>query len=128
MIPICNINEKIYECVSKEFLSDEVIITDERIKHIKEHRGIEFYEFYKNYFAEILDDPDYIFPDSKNTVLVCKNFPDNQKYINLVLRIAVPSDYPSYKNSIITAIGEGYKRFHQRLRNNDFLYKKESLE
>lgn len=35
------------------------------------------------------------------------------------------TDNPEYKNSIITAIGEGEKRFAQRLRNSTILYKKE---
>ena len=42
---------------------------------------------------------------------------ENEKYINLVLRIVIETDNPEYKNSIITAIGESEKRFAQRLRN-----------
>ena len=57
--------------------------------------------------------------------MVCKRIVENEKYINLVLRIAIETDNPEYKNSIITAIGESEKRFAQRLRNNTALYKKE---
>lgn len=106
--------------------TNEVIITDERIRHIRERRGNEFYEKYSHIFQEILSDPDYIFKDLKeNTVLVCKSVIEDEKYINIVLKIAVETDDPIYKNSIITAIGENWKRFSQRLRNNIPLYKKE---
>ena len=57
--------------------------------------------------------------------MVCKRIVENEKYINLVLRIVIETDNPEYKNSIITAIGESEKRFAQRLRNNTALYKKE---
>ena len=50
---------------------------------------------------------------------------DGNKYVNLVLRLVVSTDNPEYKNSIITAVGESMKRFEQRLRNNEPLYKKE---
>ena len=60
-----------------------------------------------------------------HTALVCKRIVENEKYINLVLRIVIETDNPEYKNSIITAIGESEKRFAQRLRNNTVLYKKE---
>ena len=52
-------------------------------------------------------------------------FIEDDKYVNIVLRIVVSEDNPEYKNSIITAIGESTKRFQQRLRNNKPLYKKE---
>ena len=44
--------------------------------------------------------------------------------MNLVLRLVVEGDDPTFKNSIITAVGENEKRFAQRLRNNDPIYKK----
>ena len=56
---------------------------------------------------------------------MCKEFLDDDKYVNLALRIVVSTDNPEYKNSIITAVGESSKRFKQRLRNNIPLYKKE---
>ena len=108
------INREIYKC-----------ITDERIQHIIDRRGKEFYEKYGDKFISILQEPDFIFKDKENTALVCKEFEINKKYVNLVLRLVVSTDNPEYKNSIITAVGESMKRFEQRLRNNEPLYKKE---
>ena len=125
MYLVGKIDTYIYKCITNGIVTDEVIITDERIDHIVERRGREFYDRYGKYFKEIIEDPDYIFADKENTVLVCKEFLDDDKYVNLALRIVVSTDNPEYKNSIITAVGESSKRFKQRLRNNIPLYKKE---
>lgn len=114
-----------YKCITNDIVTDEVIITDERIQHIIDRRGKEFYEKYGDKFINILQEPDFIFKDKENTALVCKELKINNKYVNLVLRLVVSTDNPEYKNSIITAVGESMKRFEQRLRNNEFLYKKE---
>lgn len=115
----------IYSCIASDIATDEVIITDERIQHIKERRGSEFYAEYSGFFAEIIARPDYIFRDTrKNTALVCKTFAYKGATVNLVLRLAVEGDDPSYKNSVITAIKENEKRFEQRLRNNEPVYRR----
>ena len=118
-------NRETYKCITERIVTDEVIITNERIEHIIKRRGKDFYDRYGKYFADIIKNPDYIFKDKKNTALVCKKFIEDDKYVNIVLRIVVSEDDPEYKNSIITAIGESTKRFQQRLRNNKPLYKKE---
>lgn len=120
------IDIKKYSRVTQNIRTDEVIITDDRVRHIIERRGQKFYDEYNARFSEILRDPDYIFGDTReNTALVCKSFVENGATVNLVVRLAVESDNPDYKNSIITAIKENDKRFEQRVRNNIPLYKKE---
>lgn len=114
-----------YRCITEDITSDEVIITPERIQHIRERRGAEFLEKYEQYFPLILSDPDYIFPDDRpNTAIVCKVIGEGEEAINLILRLVVKEDDPNYKNSILTAIRENKKRFAQRLRNNTPLYKR----
>lgn len=121
-----SIDRNIYKCITEKIRTDEVIITDERIGHIIERRGNEFYNKYHSIFGNILKDPDYIFKDKhENSALVCKRIVEDKKYVNIVLRIVVETDNPKYKNSILTAIGEGERRFCQRLKNNEPLYKKE---
>lgn len=122
---IGKLRKEIYKCISDNIATDEVIITDERIKHIKERRGVDFWEKYERYFPLILSDPDYIFPDARvHTAIVCKTIEEDEGTINLVLRLAVEGDNPSYKNSILTAIRENKRRFAQRLRNNTPVYQK----
>ncbi len=106
---IGKIDKNIYKCVTEDIVTDEVIITDERIEHIAQRCERDFYKKYGKYFSEILKDPDYIFPDKKNTALVCKKIIDDGKYINIALRLVTSVDNPEYKNSIITAVGENEK-------------------
>lgn len=123
---IGKIDTEKYQCVTEnKIITDDVVLTDNRMEHIIERRGQQFYDEYRPFFADIVSDPDYIFKDSqKNTALVSKSFLHNGTTINLVLRLVVEGDNPNYKNSIITAIKENEKRFKQRLRNNKPLYKK----
>ena len=115
--------EKYKDITDKEILSEEVIITDNRINHIIERRGVAFFEEYKEKFADIVTNPDCIFKDKKaNTAIACKSFSQNGENVNLVVHLVVEGDDPSYKNSIITAIKENNKRFAQRLRNNKPVY------
>ena len=117
--------EKYQNITDKRILTNEVIITDNRIEHIIQRRGQNFYVEYHEYFSSIIEDPDYIFKDIKaDTAIVSKVFSHKGKNINLVVRLVVEGDDPNFKNSIITAISESEKRFAQRLRNNTPVYKK----
>ena len=108
-----------YRCIAENITTDEVVITEERIWHIKERRGEDFLNKYERYFSLILSEPDFIFPDDRrNTAIVCKIIGEGEDAINLVLRLAVEGDNPQFKNSILTAIRENKKLFAQRLRNN----------
>lgn len=114
----------------KEMLTDEVILMAERVKHIIERRGKEIYDKYSPYIKEIIDTPDYIFDDKEpNTVVISKQIVQDKKHVNIVLKLVVKSDNPDYKNSIITMIDMGQKRFEQYLRKctkeNKIIYKKE---
>ncbi|MBR1724495.1 MAG: hypothetical protein IJ723_05700 [Ruminococcus sp.] len=109
----------------KKILTDEVVLTDNRKEHIIQRRGKDFYDEYHKYFKDIVTDPDYIFKDKKeDTAIISKTFVKNGKTVNIVLRLVVEGDDPNFKNSIITAVGENEKRFAQRLRNNEPVYKK----
>ena len=122
---IGKINLEIYRRISENIRTDEVIITDTQIAHIVERRGREFYEKFRGFFSSILSEPDYIFRDcNPNTAIVCKLFSEHGKSINIILRLAVVGDNPTFKNSILTVIGENTKRFEQRLRNNSPIYDK----
>lgn len=122
---ITRIDIEKYSKISNRILTDEVIITEERLKHIALRRGEEFLSKYWDYFAVILTDPDYIFPDERpNTAIVCKIVGEGSDAVNLILRLTVEGEDPNFKNSILTAIKESDRRFEQRLRNNIPIYKK----
>ena len=56
---IGKIDIEIYKCVAEDIVTDEVIITDERIQHIKS-RHPDDYEKYCKYMSEIVKNPEYI--------------------------------------------------------------------
>ena len=121
---IGKIDKSIYQKVTEnKIITDDVIITSDRIQHIIDRRGQKFYDEYNQYFAEIVSNPDYIFKDkAENTAIAVKTFSNCDTAVNLVVRLMVEGENKNYKNSIITAIRENKKRFNQRLRNNEPIY------
>ena len=115
----------IYDSISNDHITDEVIITEEQIKHIRE-RHPEAYMDTIHYVKEILDSPDYIFKDKRpNTGLVVKRIRNNKENVLLVLKIITSVNEKNYKNSIITSWKVTEKRLNNYLRNKELVYKKE---
>ena len=50
---LCQIDRKLYACVSENIVSEDVIITDERVQHIQE-RHPEDFEKYARYMADMI--------------------------------------------------------------------------
>lgn len=122
---IGKINKDIYKCVTDDILTDEVIITDERIKHIMERHPND-YERYFLYMKEIVESPDYIIETKKpNTALILKSFNDGGTPFKTVLRLITSSDNKSFKNSIITFMKIDEKEWKRLIKNKKVLYKSE---
>lgn len=120
------IDKDIYKCVTDDLITDEVVITDRQIDHIKERHPNDF-ERYKQYFSAIVSEPDYIIEASKpKTALVLKEIKtqDNEVF-KTVVRLATSEDNPEYKNSIITFMKIDEKEWNRLLRNKNILYKRE---
>lgn len=116
---------EIYDCISSNHITDEVIITEEQMMHIRE-RHPEAYIDTMHYIREILDAPDYIFRDKRpNTGLVVKKIQNDAESSLLVLKIITADDKKNYKNSVITSWKITEKRLNNYLRNKDIIYKKE---
>lgn len=119
------IDKKIYSCISKELISDEVIISDSQINHIKERHPND-YERYVSYFAEIVENPDYILEtDKANTAFILKRIEEEGVNTQLILRLQTPQDPKGYKNSIITFLKIDQKKWDKYLRNKKILYSRE---
>lgn len=96
---IGSLDMSIYKCISKDYVTDQVIMTEKQLAHIKEHHP-EAYENAISYLGHILKQPDYIIKDKEpNTGLVIKNVVACEKYVLLVLRICT-SCKEGYQNSI----------------------------
>lgn len=118
------LNKEIFRCISEEIRTDEVIITENQINHVKE-RHPAVYEKFAIYFGEIVREPDYIIEASKpNTALILKEIIQDGVLFKLVLRLATHGENPEYKNSIITFMKIDDKEWKRLLRNKKILYKK----
>lgn len=119
------LNLDIYKCISENIITDEVIITDERIKHIME-RHPDDYERYCLFLKDIISDPDYIIETNKpNSALILKEFNNGEEKFKTIVRLITSCDNTDYKNSIITFMKINSKEWERLIRNKRILYKKE---
>lgn len=119
------IDKNIYSCVTKDIVTDEVVITDNQVEHIKSRHPND-YERYFKYVSDIIKNPDYILEANKpNTAFVLKHITDNDKRYQLILRLKTSEDPQNYKNSVITFLKVGEKRYNRYLRTKKILYKSE---
>lgn len=125
MYLVGKIDIEIYNCITKDITTNEVIITDERIQHIKEHHPNN-YEQYYSYMRSIIENPEYIIEANKpNTALILKSFSNGNETFKTVLRLITSSDNSKFKNSIITFMKINEKEWNRLLKNKKILYKSE---
>ena len=122
---IGKIDRNIYKCVTEDIKTDEVIITDERIQHIKERHPND-YERYREYMQQIVEKPEYIIEANKaNSALILKSFSDGGEQFKTVLRLITSTDDAAFKNSIITFMKIDEKEWKRLIKNKKVLYKSE---
>ena len=125
MYLVGKIDIEIYNCITKDITTDEVIITDKQIDHIK-NRHPNDYELLNKYFEKIVEQPDYIIEANKPfTALILKEIQIDNKKFKTVVRLATSNDTPSYKNSIITFMKIDDREWNRILKNKKILYKSE---
>ena len=119
------IDKEIYRCITDDIVTEEVIITDNQIKHIRERHPND-YERFAEYFPEIIADPDYIIEANRpNTAFILKQIQHDGIMFQLILRLQTSLDSVEYKNSIITFFKIETKKWEKYLRNKKILYRKE---
>ncbi len=125
MHSVGKINRDIYKCVTDDIVTDEVIITDKQIEHIKE-RHTNAFELFEAYSSDIIEHPDYILEANKpNTALILKEIESDSIATKTVLRLATSKDDPTYSNSVITFMKIDEKEWNRLLKNKKILYKSE---
>lgn len=126
MHTIGKIDREIYKCVTEDIVTDEIIITDERIGHIKTQHPNDF-ERYCEYLTQAVINPDYIIGANKpGTALVLKEFADSDsKQFKTIVRLKTSTDNPEFKNSVITFMKINKKEWNRLIRNKQVLYKRE---
>lgn len=123
-INIGRINRKLFTKITQNIITDEVILTRERYIHIVEGHKEDF-ELYGNLLREIIEEPDYILKDYKNTntAMIIKHI-DNTN-INVILRLAIGNDDVHTKNSIMTLYRIRDKNLKKLQEKNKTVYKRE---
>lgn len=122
---IGKINKNIYKCVTEDIVTEDVIITDERINHIKERHPNDF-EKYCQYMNEMVSSPEFIIEANKpKSALILKSFADDDKQFKAVLRLVTSSDNMDFKNSIITFMKINNQEWKRLIKNKKILYKSE---
>lgn len=121
---IGKINKEQYSLISEYIITNEVVLTNKQIEHIKERHPND-YEIYFGYIKEIVENPDYIIRDNNpNTGFLLKEFVEDDKRFQLILRLHTSLDNPNYKNSIITFLKVSKKKYNQYLRNKEIIWKR----
>lgn len=121
-------SQDVKNSIEKEFgklNTDEVILRNERLKHIKD-RHPEVVEILKKDFDKIIKDPNYILKDNKNgdTVWCIKRI--EEKNMNMVIKLSISDkkEHSTYLNSVITAHMLDKKRLDKVLIKKQKIYKK----
>ena len=123
---VCKLNKDLYSVVTADIASDEVIITDKQIEHIKERHPNDF-ESFAGFMSEVIVNPDYIIEANKpNTALVLKEIELDGRKLKLILRLKTSLDPDEYKNSVITFQHINEKRYLRYINNAKILYKRTS--
>lgn len=118
------INTEVLEREFGKIQTDEIIVTNERIAHIKE-RHPEDYILFERYGKESVIAPDLIIKDIKHegTVFMVKKLPETN--LNVVVRVVLETDDSRLKNSVMTFYRIRERNLRKLIEKNDLLYKKE---
>ena len=119
-----NINLSVLEKEFGKLQTSEIIITSERITHIKERHPID-YKLFETYGEQCVQDPDYIIRDRKNrnTVFMIKKLPATN--LNVVSKLALDADKNGLKNSVMTFYRIRERNLQKLKNKNAILYRKE---
>ena len=113
--------------LEKEFgklKTDEIVVTDERLEHIR-NRHPEDFELFEQYGTSTVETPDLIIKDEKseNTVFMVKRLDTTN--LNVVAKLILDTDNNDYKNSVMTFYRIRDKNLKKIEKRNKTLYKRE---
>lgn len=124
IIYLGRLDTKILEAEFGKLGTDELIVTGERIEHIKK-RHPEDYELFEVYGSLAAIKPDIILKDEKNenTVFLIKRL-DNTN-LNVVARVILERENSDLKNSVMTFYRIRSRNLLKLMEKNKILYKSE---
>lgn len=104
---------------NEKLVTDEVVLTDERLyNHILIYHKKE-YEQLKKYIKDIIQEPDYIIEDNRHadTMIYLKQIQEITKKGRVVIKLALGYDKEHSKNSIITLMKLNDRTWEQTIKN-----------
>ncbi|WP_294409268.1 hypothetical protein [uncultured Ruminococcus sp.] len=124
IIELGKLNTQPLESEFGKLKTDELIVTNERIEHIRV-RHPEDFELFEEYSLSVVSDPEFIIKDGKNenTVFVTKKLENTN--LNLVVKVILETDEDELKNSVMTFYRIRDKNLRKLINKNKTLYKKE---
>lgn len=119
------IDKELFRAITPDIVTDEVVLTDERIEHIKRRHPNDF-ERYARHIKEIVSEPDFILVANKpNSAVLLKEFVADNERFQLILRLKTSNDPADFKNSIITFMKIDETRYKLYIKSKKVLYKRE---
>ena len=105
-------------------VTEEVILTLERIEHVKTKHKNQYYEI-EPYLGDIITNPDYILKEREHedTIILLKEVVCNKLKVKMIVRLAT-SNIEGRKNSIITFWKIRERDYRKPIQNSEILYKK----
>lgn len=116
---ITNLDKKKLGIYEKQIITEEVILTDERLyEHILLFHEEEYKQL-RRYINSIIEDPDYIVEDNRHedTMIYLKQIEEISKNGRVVIKLALGKDEEHSKNSIITLMKLNKRTWNQTIRN-----------
>lgn len=116
---ITNLDRKKLGIYESKLITEEVILTDERLyEHILLFHEEEYKQL-KPYIKRIIEEPDYIVEDNRHedTMIYLKEIDDIGKNGRVVIKLALGKDKEHNKNSIITLMKLNKRTWNQTIKN-----------
>lgn len=116
---ITKLDKKKLGLYENKLITEEVILTDERLyEHILLYHKEEYKQL-RPYIKIIIENPDYIIEDNRHedTMIYLKKFNDIGKNGRVVIKLALGQDEEHKKNSIITLMKLNKRTWKQTIRN-----------
>ena len=104
--------------------TDDVVVTNERMEHIRKHHPQDV-EFFEQYASEAIRDPDIIIKDMKNTDTVFTVRKLENTNLNVVVKLVLEGNGEDIKNSVISFYRIRPVNLKKLEEKNKVLYKRE---
>lgn len=121
---ICELDPKLLGNRFGELQTNDVILMNERINHIKVSHGEDF-KLFVGLLKTAIVDPDYVIEDKSHTGTAFYVKKLSNSNLNVVVRLALSTDKKGRKNSIMTFFRIRNTNLEKLIEKNTLIYKKD---